>query len=146
MGDSAFFKVKSTKRSNPEARTTLDAIHHEKIQSMMEQKKNIHILQEEIEKRQKKIQDSNSDVEIWKWEREIEQLEKRVKNIEDGTDLMDYYLRTGDILYNYYDIQDQINQGTNILQGRMSYKRDFSAISYSMIIFKWRIQVWLVTQ
>jgi ribosomal protein L37E len=25
---------------------------------------------------------------------------------------MDYYLRTGDILYNYYDIQDQIQQGT----------------------------------
>jgi len=58
MGDSAFFKVKSTKRSNPEARTTLDAIHHEKIQSMMDQKKNIHVLKEEIEKRKKKIQES----------------------------------------------------------------------------------------
>ena len=114
MGDSAFFKVKSTKRSNPEARTTLDAIHHEKIQSMMDQKKNIHILKEEIEKRKKKIQESTSDVEVWKWEREVEQLEKRMKNIEDGTDLMDYYLRTGDILYNYYDIQEQINQGTNM--------------------------------
>jgi len=114
MGDSAFFKVKSTKRSNPEARTTLDAIHHEKIQSMMDQKKNIHVLKEEIEKRKKKIQESTSDVEVWKWEREVEQLEKRMKNIEDGTDLMDYYLRTGDILYNYYDIQEQINQGTNM--------------------------------
>ena len=114
MGDSAFFKVKSTKRSNPEARTTLDAIHHEKIQSMMEQKNNIHLLQEEIENRNKKIQESTSDVEVWKLEREVEQLEKRVKNIDNGTDLMDYYLRTGDILYNYYDIQDQINQGTNM--------------------------------
>jgi len=66
MGDSAFFKVKSTKRSNPEARTTLDAIHHEKIQSMMEQKNNIHLLQEEIENRNKKIQESTSDVEVWK--------------------------------------------------------------------------------
>jgi hypothetical protein len=114
MGDSAFFKVKSSKRSNPEARTTLDAIHHQKVQNMMEQKKNIHVLKEEIEKRKKKIQESTSDVEIWKLEREIEQLEKKRKNIEDGTDLMDYYLRTGDILYNYYDIQDQINQGTNV--------------------------------
>lgn len=114
MGDSAFFKVKSTKRSNPEARTTLDAIHHEKIQTMMEQKKNIHVLKEEIEKRTKKIRECTSDVEVWKLEREIEQLEQRAKNIEDGTDLMDYYLRTGDILYNYYDIQDQINQGTNM--------------------------------
>ena len=27
---------------------------------------------------------------------------------------MDYYLRTGDILYDYYDIQEQIQQGTKI--------------------------------
>ena len=39
----AFFKVKSTKRSNPEARTTLDAIHSQTIQSMMDQKENIQI-------------------------------------------------------------------------------------------------------
>jgi len=116
MGDSAFFKVKSTKRSNPEARTTLDAIHHEKIQSMMEQKKNIHVLKEEVAKREKDIQASNSDVDVWKLEREVEQLQKKIKSIEDGSELMDYYLRTGDILYNYYDIQDQINQGTAVGQ------------------------------
>ena len=51
-------------------------------------------------------------MELWKLERDKEQLEKRIKTIEDGTDVMDYYLRTGDILYNYYDIQDQIQQGT----------------------------------
>jgi hypothetical protein len=38
MSDSAFFKVKSSKRSNPEARTTLDAIHNQKIQKMIEEK------------------------------------------------------------------------------------------------------------
>jgi hypothetical protein len=37
MSDSAFFKVKSSKRSNPESRTTLDAIHHQKVQQLMEQ-------------------------------------------------------------------------------------------------------------
>ena len=41
MSDSAFFKVKSSKRSNPEARTTLDAIHHQKVNQMIEQKENI---------------------------------------------------------------------------------------------------------
>ena len=26
------------------------------------------------------------------------------KSVENETEIMDYYLRTGDILYNYYDI------------------------------------------
>ena len=57
---------------------------------------------------------TSSDIEIWRIEREIETLEKKIKAIEDGTDVMDYYLRTGDILYNYYDIQEQIQQGNRI--------------------------------
>ena len=51
-------------------------------------------------------------MESWRLERDADALEKRIHAIENGTDVMDYYLRTGDILYNYYDIQDQIQQGT----------------------------------
>jgi predicted RNA-binding Zn-ribbon protein involved in translation (DUF1610 family) len=112
MSDSAFFKVKSTKRSNPEARTTLDAIHNQKIQNMMEEKQQVQKYKEEIETLQAKISATTSDMESWRWEREIEGLQKKIKSIEDGSELMDYYLRTGDILYHYYDIQDQIQQGT----------------------------------
>lgn len=112
MSDSAFFKVKSSKRSNPEARTTLDAIHHQKIQGMMEEKENIKKYKAERDQLQSKIAASSSDMDIWRWEREVESLNKKIKAIEDGTDVMDYYLRTGDILYHYYDIQDQIQQGT----------------------------------
>jgi hypothetical protein len=111
MSDSAFFKVKSSKRSNPEARTTLDAIHNQKIQSMIENKKNIDSYKNEVENLKKRISETSSDIEIWRMEREIENLEKKIKSIENDSDIMDYYLRTGDILYNYYDIQDQIQQG-----------------------------------
>jgi DNA repair exonuclease SbcCD ATPase subunit len=113
MSDGAFFKVKNSKRSNPEARTTLDAIHSQKVQNMLDQKDNISSLKEEIDNLNRKINQSNSDIEIWRLERELEKLEKKIKSIEDGSELMDYYLRTGDILYNYYDIQEQIQQGTN---------------------------------
>jgi len=111
MSDSAFFKVKSSKRSNPEARTTLDAIHNQKIQSMIENKKNLESYKNEVEMLKKKITETSSDIEIWRMEREIETLEKKIKIIENDSDIMDYYLRTGDILYNYYDIQEQIQQG-----------------------------------
>jgi hypothetical protein len=112
MSDSAFFKVKSSKRSNPEARTTLDAIHNQKVQTMMEERENIAQYKEDLVRLQKKIKEATSDMESWRWERDAELLEKRIKSIENGTEVMDYYLRTGDILYNYYDIQDQIQQGT----------------------------------
>jgi len=112
MSESAFFKVKSSKRSNPEARTTLDAIHHQKIQSMMEEKEKVGIYKQEKNALKKKLEETTSDMEIWRIEREIEMLDKKIKSIEDGSEMMDYYLRTGDILYHYYDIQDQIQQGT----------------------------------
>jgi DNA repair exonuclease SbcCD ATPase subunit len=114
MSDSAFFKVKNSKRSNPEARTTLDAIHNQKIQSMLEQKTNLNEYKNSLENLKRKISETMSDIEIWRLEREAENLEKKIKSIENGSEIMDYYLRTGDILYNYYDIQDQIQQGTKI--------------------------------
>lgn len=112
MSDSAFFKVKSSKRSNPEARTTLDAIHHQKVQHLMEQQENIESYKSELAALQEKISQSTSDIEIWRLERDAEVLEKKIKAIGDGSEMMDYYLRSGDILYNYYDIQDHIQQGT----------------------------------
>ena len=112
MSESAFFKVKSSKRSNPEARTTLDAIHHQKIQSMMDEKEKVGAYKKEQDALKKKLEETTSDMEIWRIEREIETLEKKIRSIDDGSEMMDYYLRTGDILYHYYDIQDQIQQGT----------------------------------
>ena len=88
----AFFKVKSTKRSNPEARTTLDAIHSQTIQSMMDQKENIQIYKTQLKDLKKKIQESTSDMEIWRMERDAGVLEKKITSIEDGSELMDYYL------------------------------------------------------
>jgi hypothetical protein len=112
MSDGAFFKVKSSKRSNPEARTTLDAIHSQKVQNMMVQKDNLKSYKEELTSIKQKITETTSDIDIWRLERDAEGLEKKIKAIETDSELMDYYLRTGDILYNYYDIQDQIQQGT----------------------------------
>jgi len=112
MNEGAFFKVKTSKRSNPEARTTLDAIHSQKVQEHLDQKDNLDIYKQELINLNKRIKNITCDIEIWRLEKDVETLEKRIKSIENGSELMDYYLRTGDILYNYYDIQDQIQQGT----------------------------------
>jgi hypothetical protein len=112
MSDNAFFKVKNSKRSNPEARTTLDAIHNQKVQSLLEQKDNVNKYKLELNTLKKKLNETTSDMEIWQIERDMENIEKKIKVIESDNELMDYYLRTGDILYDYYAIQDQIQQGT----------------------------------
>lgn len=112
MSEGAFFKVKSTKRSNPEARTTLDAIHNQKIQNMMDEKNQLGKYKEERSVLQKKLAEPMTDMDSWRLERDIDSLDKKIKSLEDGSELMDYYLRTGDILYHYYDIQEQIQKGT----------------------------------
>jgi ribosomal protein S27AE len=113
MSDStAFFKMKSSKRSNPEARTTLDAIHGQKIQSLLEEKTKVTDYKTELESLRKKLTETTSDMESWRLERQIENLEKKIKSVESDTDISDYFLRSGDILFNYYDMQDKIHQGT----------------------------------
>jgi len=114
----AFFKVKSSKRSNPEARTTLDAIHNQTIQTMMDQKNNLNEYREKLKELHEQILNTISDMDIWRLERNVEILEKKIKILEDGSELMDYYLRTGDILYDYYDIQEQIQQGTKTFSNK----------------------------
>lgn len=111
MSESAFFKVKTSKRSNPEARTTLDAIHQKKVQTMMDDQKQLAQYKQDLATLRKTIEETPSDVERWRLERNAEQLEKKIKTIESGTELMDYFLRTGDILSQYYEVQDQIQQG-----------------------------------
>jgi ribosomal protein S27AE len=111
MGDSAFFKVKTSKRSNPEARTTLDAIHQQKVQTMLDDQKQVEQYKNELKSLERRILEMTSDMERWRLERDADHLKKKIKTIEDGSELMDYYLRTGDILYQYYDVQDQIQQG-----------------------------------
>jgi predicted nucleic acid-binding Zn-ribbon protein len=120
--------TKEAKRIHPEVRTTLDAIHNEKVQTLMEQQDNIDQYKAELVYLKKQIGETTSDIEIWRLERRAEDLEKQIKTIENGSDLMDYYLRTGDILYNYYDIQDQIQQGNQVFSSNKAKPGSILAI------------------
>ncbi len=107
----AFFKIRPTKRSNPEARTTLDRLHQVRMDEMRQRQDEIKQLQEEVDEINIKCRET-TDVIIY------EQLQKRKKEIQkeiderkDNKELMTYYLEAGEILYNYYDIQDKIQRG-----------------------------------
>ena len=104
MDDRISVKTKSSKRVNPETCTTLDAIHNDTIRKLVNNKNNVKEYIDELAKLRQKLIESTSDIEIWRIEQRIFQLEKHIKSIESDAELMDYYLRTGDILYNYYVI------------------------------------------
>jgi Poxvirus Late Transcription Factor VLTF3 like len=51
---------------------------------------------------------------IFDLQKERESLEKRRNALEKRDDLMDYFLQTGDILFEYYAIQDKIASGVGV--------------------------------
>jgi hypothetical protein len=112
MTEASFFKMKAPKASHPETRTTLDALHSQKLQQMHEEQNSVDTYKKQIGDLESRLMISTNDVEIWSLEQQIGRLKKKIENLESGDAVMDYYLRTGDILFEYYDMQDKIRQGT----------------------------------
>ncbi|NBR60295.1 MAG: hypothetical protein EBT86_01350 [Actinobacteria bacterium] len=109
--NNVFFKMKSSKRSNPETRAMLDAIHAEKIANFKNEKEHVNELHQKIAKLNRDIESSTSDIIAWQLERQRDALLKELKLIETSDKINDYYLRSGDILFNYYEAQEKIQSG-----------------------------------
>jgi len=103
--------MKSSKRSNPETRAMLDAIHAEKIANFKNEKEHVNELHQKIAKLNRDIESSTSDIIAWQLERQRDALLKELKLIETSDKINDYYLRSGDILFNYYEAQEKIQSG-----------------------------------
>jgi len=109
--EDAFFKIRPTKRSNPEARTTLDALHQAQmnaIQIRLKQKDELVNQKDHLESQLEEIVD---DVLYEKVEQQLKDITVEIKKREENTELYDYFLETGEILYKYYDIQEKIAHG-----------------------------------
>ena len=60
--DTAFFKIKPTKRSNPEDRTTLDVLHQYQLQRMKQEDESVEQLIARTEALKKQIDTTNDDI------------------------------------------------------------------------------------
>ena len=65
-----FFKIRPTKRSNPEARTTLDSIHHAHLNKLLDESKNLDDLERDFRELKEKLQACGDDIEKVKIEKE----------------------------------------------------------------------------
>ena len=112
-GSTPFFNIKSSKRSNPEARTTLDTLHTMQIHKMNENENLVSELENEkknIEKMLENVSVSNP-AELDELEDKIKKLNGEIHQRKDKNEFLNYFLETGDILYNYYDMQQKIQNG-----------------------------------
>ncbi len=106
-----FFKIRPTKRSNPEARTTLDSLHQTRIQKMLEKEEQLNKMREEIEEILEKLRGTIDEIEYEILQKRKREIEREVEKVQGQGEIMDYFLETGEILYNYYEIQDKIQKG-----------------------------------
>lgn len=110
-----FFKIRPTKRSNPEARTTLDSLHQNQISKLLEKKQTVEELREQIQELESEISVCENVIERNQKHNRLRELVKEIESIQDEKDIYNYFLETGDILYQYYDIQEKIQLGAESL-------------------------------
>lgn len=106
-----FFTIRQTKRSTPEARTTLDHLHQVQISHLRSEQQSVESLTAQISDLKAEC-DATTDVVVKaKREEEIEGLRRKREEWDTKKPLYDYFFETGEILYSYYDLQEKIQKG-----------------------------------
>ena len=108
-----FFKIRPSKRSNPEARTTLDTVHQHYLSKVKDTSEQVSILKQSYSTLVGTYRVEQSDVERYRLEQEIKTVKAEMDTKDEKGAVFDYYLQTGDLLFQYYDIQDRINRGAD---------------------------------
>lgn len=108
-----FFKIRPSKRSNPEARTTLDTVHQHYLTKIKDNTEHVCILKTKYDVLCDEYKKEQGDVERYQIEQEIKETREKLDSIDEKGAVFDYYLQTGDLLFQYYDIQDRINRGAD---------------------------------
>jgi predicted nucleic acid-binding Zn-ribbon protein len=118
-----FFKIKHTKRSNPEERTTLDVIHQYHLKRIQDEYQESHDIQQDCSILKRQIEDTQDDLVRGQLENQLVRLHEELAVKQNTDRVYDYLLDTGDLLFNYYDIQDKISQGaTGTIAQRSRHK------------------------
>jgi len=108
-----FFKIRPSKRSNPEARTTLDTVHQHYLVKVKDTGEQMNVLREKYQELIQDYKQDHTDIERYQIEQEIKDVKSKLDSVDEKGSVFDYYLQTGDLLFQYYDIQDRINRGAD---------------------------------
>jgi DNA-directed RNA polymerase subunit RPC12/RpoP len=108
-----FFKIRPSKRSNPEARTTLDTVHQHYLSKVKDTSEQVSTLKDTYSNLMASYKTEQNDIERYRIEQELKATKVKLDATDEKGAVFDYYLQTGDLLFQYYDIQDRINRGAD---------------------------------
>lgn len=108
-----FFKIRPSKRSNPEARTTLDTVHQHYLTKAKDVGDQVADWNRQYGSLLSEYQVETDDIERYRMEQELKTIKGKVDSSDHANALFDYFLDTGDLLFQYYDIQERINRGAD---------------------------------
>jgi hypothetical protein len=119
MADKSLFNLKPTKKSISDSRTTLDNLHQIQIGSLQKEKGDILQLDAKLAELQCEMEKTSDIVLRNQLEESIQQLYKKKEGLESNKPVYDYFFETGEILYNYYDLQERIQNGQQMSISRL---------------------------
>ena len=131
MGDKSILPT-AKKRTALEARTTLDNLHRLQMDDFEESRKNLQKIQENIEKLKEDIERTSDIIEKTQKEEQLRKLEQKVNEWNGNKPLYDYFFDTGNILFNYYDLQEKIQNGDVIGSGKVMKAKPGSVLAALM--------------
>jgi hypothetical protein len=126
---SPFFNIKQTKRSSQETRTTLDNLHQIQISQMQKEKDDISKIDDMLQEYDTKMKEATDVVVKTQYEEKIQVLLKKKEDWQTSKPIYDYFFETGEILYNYYDIQEKINNGSSSAPSRVMKAKPGSVLA-----------------
>jgi predicted RNA-binding Zn-ribbon protein involved in translation (DUF1610 family) len=104
-------KSKPQKKNGFEERTTLDMYHRTQLDTIKVKIQDISGLYLERDGLVDLINVCNDEILVGQYETRLHMIEKEIASLKDDRPIYDYFLKTGGILFNYYDIQDKIASG-----------------------------------
>ena len=113
--------VPNSKKSTATQNVTLDKLHQSHIAKLSEDRQNVHTLVERLEQLQKEHGElkkhemcslSNGQMQhLFSIENEIEVLQNKIRHTQNDDTITDYFMETGNILFEYYDNLQSISKG-----------------------------------
>lgn len=111
---SLFNNRPNTKRSLLEGKTTLDNLHQININSLKKEREDISNIDEQISEYNDKLQATNDIVLKSQYEDCMNSLRRKKEDLFNNKPVYDYLFGAGEILFNYYDLQDKIQSGNQV--------------------------------
>jgi hypothetical protein len=107
-GNSAAVKAK---KAGNEEKSTLDTIHQFQVRKILTEKNDLSELQEEYESLAEEIEESTDEIVRGQLELRLEKVQKLIDEKTRDDNIYDYFLKTGPLLFDYYEMQNAISKG-----------------------------------